>query len=340
MATAVLTVDEYARVCEFNPAAEHLLGHSAREAVGNKLSDLEPSFGKLDKLVNRCFTEKQAFGQSLELAPAHLDRQQLDVICRVTPVGSGPTSRALVELLDMSQSRQLDREKNLLSQRGASRRIIRQLAHEIRNPLGGLRGAAQLLDRELDDPELKEYTQVIIREADRLVGLTEDLLGPTRQACMGAVNIHEITERVLLLLGSETPGNITLRRDYDPSLPPIKGDADQLLQALLNVARNAIQTLGTAGEVIIRTRALNSFTIGDSRHRLVVTVDVEDNGPGIPPELADSIFYPLVSGRDGGTGLGLPLAQDLLSRHGGLIEFESEPGRTVFMLRIPVEADT
>jgi len=181
---------------------------------------------------------------------------------------------------------------------------------------------------------------VIIGEADRLTALTDALLGPTRQACMGPVNIHEVTERVRLLLAADAPPGVTLDRDYDPSLPPVSGDLDQLVQALLNVGRNALQAVGEQGRVNIRTRALHGYVIGEVRHRLVVTVDVEDDGPGIPPELADSIFYPLVSGRDGGTGLGLPLAQDLLSRHGGLIEFESEPGRTVFMLRIPVEAAT
>ena len=333
----MLLVGEDGRIRQLNPAAELLIGHSANHATGKTPGELGPEFIELQDLVERCLAEAQAFGQSFELAPVKADRQSQLIICRVTPVAADAGMDVLVEMLDASQSRQLDREKALISQMGASRRIIRQLAHEIRNPLGGLRGAAQLLDRELDAPELQEYTRVIMGEADRLVALTDSLLGPTRQSCMGPVNIHEITERVLLLLAGEGADGVKLIRDYDPSLPMINGDPDQLLQAVLNVARNAAQALGDAGHVTIRTRAVSGYVIGSVRHRLIVTVDIEDDGPGIQPELADSIFYPLVSGRDGGTGLGLPLAQDLISRHRGLIEFESEPGRTVFMLRIPVE---
>ncbi len=333
----MLVVDAALCLRELNPAAELLLGVSARQAMGRALAELGPGLAELRALAARCVASEQPFGQALELAPAHQE-QQVAVIGRATPIRRAGQRLVLLELLDRSQSRQLDREKHLISQRGASRRMIRQLAHEIRNPLGGLRGAAQLLERELPDPALKEYTQVIIGEADRLSALTDALLGPTRQTCKGPVNIHEVTERVRLLLAADAPSGVRLERDYDPSLPPVTGDLDQLVQALLNVGRNALQAVGEAGTVRIRTRALSGYLIGDVHHRLVVTVDVEDDGPGIPPELADSIFYPLVSGRDGGTGLGLPLAQDLLSRHGGLIEFESEPGRTVFMLRIPVEA--
>ncbi len=332
-----MLVDADGRIRQLNPAAELLTGHSANHATDKTFVELGPEFGELEDLVKRCLAEAQAFGLSFELAPLQADRPPQLIMCRVTPIASGAGMQVLVEMLDASHSRQLDREKALISQRGASRRIIRQLAHEIRNPLGGLRGAAQLLDRELDNPELQEYTQVIMGEADRLVALTDSLLGPTRQSCMGPVNIHEVTERVLLLLAGEVQAGVELLRDYDPSLPMIKGDQDQLLQAVLNVARNAVQALQGTGQVIIRTRALAGFVIGSERHRLVVTIDIEDNGPGIQPELADSIFYPLVSGRHGGTGLGLPLAQDLISRHRGLIEFESEPGRTVFMLRIPLE---
>ncbi len=322
-------------ILSLNPSAELLLGASVRHAAGRRIGELGPGLGELEDLVSRAAEEQRPYGQNLEISPAHIDHQHLLVTCRVTPLNE-PDNTLLVELLDTSQSRQLDREKALISQRGASRRIIRQLAHEIRNPLGGLRGAAQLLDRELDAPELKEYTQVIIREADRLVGLTDSLLGPTRQACKGPVNIHEVAERVLMLIEGEAPG-VQRERDYDPSLPRIEADADQLTQALLNLARNAVQWCGEQGRIAVRTRALTGYIIDERRHKLVISLEIEDNGPGIPEELADSIFYPLVSGRDGGTGLGLPTAQDLVSRNGGFIEFESVPGRTVFMLRFPAE---
>ncbi len=318
------------RIRFLNSAAELLLGHSDRQARERSLSAL--GFDDLDELIERTLSRQQGFAQDLILEPPHLDRP-LPVACRVTPL---PDGGAVIEMLDISQTRQLDREKALISQHGVSRRIIRQLAHEIRNPLGGLRGAAQLLDRELEDAGLREYTQIIIHEADRLVDMTRDLLGPTRVACTGPVNVHELIERVILLLSRDIAPGVKLERDYDPSLPDALGDRDQLYQALLNVALNAVQSVGERGRVCFRTRALTGYVIGDRRHRLMLSLEVEDDGPGIPDELAESVFYPLVSGREGGSGLGLPLAQDLLSRQGGLIEFVSRPGQTVFMLRIPV----
>ena len=249
----------------------------------------------------------------------------------------GP-EQLLVEFVDATQSRQIDRENALISQRKASKRIIRQLAHEVRNPLGGLRGAAQLLERRLGDPELQEYTRVIIGEADRLTALTENLLGPTRKPVLAPVNLHELIERVLLLVENEAPPEVRIVRDYDPSLPEVRADHDQLVQVFLNLARNALQAIGETGRLTIRTRVLVNFVIGVEPHRLVASVEIEDDGPGISTDITDSIFYPLVTDRDGGTGLGLPLAQDIAHRHGGIIEFESEPGRTVFMVRLPLEA--
>ncbi|HHQ14747.1 MAG TPA: PAS domain-containing protein [Chromatiales bacterium] len=325
--------DSDRRIRFLNSAAELLLGYSDRQVHGRSLSGL--GFDGLDDLVARAVSEQQGFAQDLVLTTPHLD-QQLPVACRVTPLPDESGGGAVVEMLDVSQTRQLGRENALISQHGVSRRIVRQLAHEIRNPLGGLRGAAQLLDRELDDDALREYTQVIIREADRLVNMTTELLGPTRVACKGPVNIHELIERVILLLERDIAPGVQLDRDYDPSLPVALADADQLYQALLNVALNAVQSVGESGRICFRTRALVGYVIGDRRHRLMLSLEVEDDGPGIPDELVDSVFYPLVSGREGGSGLGLPLAQDLVSRQGGLIEFVSEPGRTVFMLRVPV----
>jgi two-component system nitrogen regulation sensor histidine kinase GlnL len=218
-----------------------------------------------------------------------------------------------------------------------SRLMIRQLAHEIKNPLGGLRGAAQLLDRELQSETLHEYTNVIITEADRLAALVDSMAGPNRPTVKSSINVHELCEHVYHLLRAEARAGVVVDRDYDPSLPSAMLDRNQIIQALLNVARNAMQALGEkAGRVTLRTRALSNVSIGSARHRLVASVQVEDNGPGVPPELRTSIFYPLVTGRANGTGLGLAVAQDLVTRHGGLIEFESEPGRTVFTLLLPL----
>jgi two-component system nitrogen regulation sensor histidine kinase GlnL len=321
-----------------NPAAELLLGQSERQVCGRNVSLVNPGLDELEGLIGRSLETGQSFGQNLELQFAALDRQPLLTACRISPLHESGQPAVLVEILDTSQSYQLDREKALASQLRASRQMIRQLAHEVRNPLGGLRGAAQLLERELDDPNLLECTQVIIREADRLVGLTSSLLGPSREAAREPINIHELLERVVLLLQNDVPQSVGLYRDYDPSLPEVIGDYDLLIQALLNLGRNAVQSVGRSGTIVFRTRALTGFVISNTRHRLVLSVEIEDDGPGVPEELRDTLFFPLVTGRDEGTGLGLPLAQELISRQGGVIEFESEPGRTVFSLRLPLES--
>jgi two-component system nitrogen regulation sensor histidine kinase GlnL len=321
-----------------NAGAESLLGVSRNQAENRPLNELIPGLEALDELAKRTLTENQSFGQSLTFSVPNRDRLTVEAVCRISPFHQNHDDQLLVEFFDTTQWRQIDRENTLISQRGVSRRIIRQLAHEIRNPLGGLRGAAQLLERKLTQPELVEYTRVIVGETDRLVALTNNLLGPTGQSKMESVNVHELVERMLLLLQEDEQSAAEFIRDYDPSLPDLSVDKDQIVQAFLNIARNAVQAAGLNGSVTVRTRILTNYVIGNERHRLVASVEFEDDGPGIPEDIRTSIFYPLVTTRDEGTGLGLPLAQDLLSRHRGLIEFESEPGRTVFMIRLPVEA--
>jgi two-component system nitrogen regulation sensor histidine kinase GlnL len=225
----------------------------------------------------------------------------------------------------------------LVAQQQLSRRIIRQLAHEVKNPLGGLRGAAQLLERQLPDAELKAYTRVIIEEADRLAALVDGILRAGGAPRPEEVNLHRITEHVAQLVDAEKPSHVELLRDYDPSLPPVTVDRNQMIQAFLNIARNALQAVGEHGRIVFRTRALSNFPLAGEPHKLVLSAEVEDNGPGIPAELQETIFYPLVTGKPTGTGLGLTIAQDLVSRNGGLIEFQSQPGRTIFKLRLPVD---
>lgn len=244
----------------------------------------------------------------------------------------------LVEMTDVTRRSRISRENALLIQHGAGRQMIRQLAHEIKNPLGGLRGAAQLLERQLDSDELKEYTGVIISEADRLAALVNTLLGPTGPLNKLPQNVHELLEYVIRLIEPEMGPHIVLARDYDPGLPDIALDRDQMVQAILNLTRNALIALDGQGKLTLRTRAVMNYTIGNLRHPVVASIEIEDDGPGIAPELQDSIFYPLVTSRADGTGLGLPAAQELISRHGGLIEFESRPGKTVFQVRIPLDA--
>ena len=240
-------------------------------------------------------------------------------------------------MTDVTRRNQISRENALLIQHGAGRQMIRQLAHEIKNPLGGIRGAAQLLERQLPDEELKEYTAVVINETDRLAGLVDTLLGPGGPPNKQPVNVHELLEYVVRIVEAEDDRSLTIRRDYDAGLPLIDLDRDQMVQALLNLVSNAATALEGQGSLSLRTRAVHNFTIGDTRHRVIASIEIEDDGPGIPHDLQDSIFYPLVTSRPEGTGLGLPAAQELISRHGGLIEFESRPGKTVFFVRVPID---
>jgi two-component system nitrogen regulation sensor histidine kinase GlnL len=309
---------------------------SRNQARGRRIEELFPDLADLSDLIERARNEDQSYGQDLTFSVPHQDRMNIQAVCRVSPFAGETGQELSLEFFETTQWRQLDREKTLINQRGVSRQIIRQLAHEIRNPLGGLRGAAQLLERELADPALREYTQVIIGEADRLAMLTSNLLGPTQRSEIKPFNIHELIERVVLLIQGQSPEGVAIVRDYDPSLPEIPVDGDQIIQALLNIARNSVDAVGLTGTVILRTRALMNYIIGARRYRIVLSIEIEDDGPGIPADIADSVFLPLVTGREDGTGLGLALAQDLVSRHGGLIEFESVPGKTIFMMRLPL----
>ncbi len=326
-----------------NAAAESLLGVSSNQARDRHLPTLLPELAPLAALIERSSVSEQTYGHEFTMRPVYQQSETIQVTGRATPLRGDRGTYVILELIDATQWRHIDREKALITQHDASRRVIYQLAHEIRNPLGGLRGAAQLLERQLPTEELREYTRIIIGEADRLAGLTDSLLGPARSLRREPVNIHEILERVCALIASEAPPSVSLVRDYDPSLPPIPVDRDQMLQAVLNVARNALQALtrrsgqDAGGRIVLRTRALTNWLIGNQRHRTIANIEIEDDGPGVPPDLGDSIFYPLVSGHPEGTGLGLPLAQETLSRHGGLIEYRSRPGQTVFMLRLPME---
>ena len=258
--------------------------------------------------------------------------------CTVTPLrpDMATGARLLLELQPIEHHLAATREERLIEQQQASRELIRNLAHEIKNPLGGIRGAAQLLEYELPNPALKEYTQVIIKEADRLQDLMQRLLRPHRPMLPATVNIHEILERVRSLLKAEFPGSLQIVRDYDTSLPELIGDREQLIQAVLNIARNAAQAMNGEGEIVLRTRILRQVTLAKKRYKLAMELKVLDNGPGIPDDIRERMFYPLVSGREGGSGLGLTIAQNFVQHHHGTIDCSSRPGHTVFTLRLPI----
>ena len=342
MVTSVFLLDQELHVTYLNAAAQTLLGLSTNQALGRSIAELTRGAESLLPMFDRVREGEEGVVQR-ELAwpaPGGVDRI-LD--CAVTQVVMGGQSlRLLLEIEDITQHRRLTRENALLAQLGGSRLMVRQLAHEIKNPLGGLRGAAQLLERELLDPALREYTRVIISEADRLTNLLDSMLGPGRPPSKQLINVHELLERVYHLLRSEAPADVVIDRDYDPSLPPLTLDPNHIIQAMLNLGRNAIQALTGAPvdspRLILRTRAATNATLGAQRHRLVASIQFEDNGPGVLDEIRETIFYPLVSGRADGSGLGLGIAQDLVSRHGGLIEFDSAPGRTIFVISLPMDS--
>jgi two-component system, NtrC family, nitrogen regulation sensor histidine kinase GlnL len=341
LVTSVFLLDHELRVGYLNAAAQTLLGLGPNQALGRSITELTRGADTLLPLFDRARSDSDGVVQR-ELAwpaPGGVDRI-LD--CAVTQATLGGELRLLLEIEDITQHRRLTRENALLAQLGGSRLMVRQLAHEIKNPLGGLRGAAQLLERELLDPALREYTRVIISEADRLTNLLDSMLGPGRPPAKQLINVHELLERVYHLLRSEAPDGVTVDRDYDPSLPPLTVDPNHIIQAMLNLGRNAIQALSGGNvqspRLILRTRAVSNASVGAHRHRLVAAIQFEDNGPGVLAEIRDTIFYPLVSGRADGTGLGLGIAQDLVSRHGGLIEFDSAPGRTIFVISLPMES--
>jgi two-component system nitrogen regulation sensor histidine kinase GlnL len=262
---------------------------------------------------------------------------RIEVSCTVTPVDMPGVRGFLIELSPQQQQLRIAREERLLDQSAKTRELIRNLAHEIKNPLGALRGAAQLLDRELERPELHEYTQVIMKEADRLQSLMDRLLTPHRLPQLVQFNIHEALERVRSLLLAEFPDGISIRRDYDVSLPPLTADREQIIQALLNVARNAAQAMQGNGNIILRTRVARRITLARRTYRLAMLVQIIDNGPGVPEEMKDRIFFPLVSGREGGHGVGLTIAQTYVTQHHGVIELDSRPGYTCFSLILPIE---
>ena len=338
LATAIVLVDARGEVAWLNQAAADLLATSPIAAKGRPLAALVSDGEAIDALLARCRASEEPLAvRAFGLAPAARGDARYQVDVSLTPLSGARAGGVLVEIADTTRPSRMTRDAALLVQQGGSRVMARQLAHEIKNPLGGLRGAAQLLERELPTEELKEYTRVIIGEADRLCALVDGLLGPARPVRREPVNVHEILDRVYRLARAEAPAGVAIERDYDPSLPAVALDRDLCVQAMLNLARNAVQAVGDRGRLTLRTRALTNATIGAERHRVVASLQFEDDGPGVPPELGETIFYPLVTARTGGTGLGLAVAQDIATRHGGIIEFDSRPGRTVFSLLLPLE---
>ncbi len=334
LATAVILLDDELRIAYINPAAEHLFDVSGKNLFGHPVLQAFTDTGQLSNAMQHAIRDSASYIEHDLTLGTHA-HGKLHLRCAATPIQLEKRC-LLLEFHPIDRPLKLAREEQMLDQTQANRLLLRNLAHEIKNPLGGIRGAAQLLEQELEKPALREYTQVIVQEADRLRSLMEKLLLPQNASHYSALNIHEVLERVRSVVLAEMPARLTIQRDYDISLPALIGDKEQLIQAMLNIVRNAAQAMQGNGNIILRTRIARQVTLVKRRHRLAVMVQIIDNGPGIPLELQDKIFYPLVSGRADGHGLGLTLAQDYVNQHHGAIEFDSEPGRTCFTVMLPL----
>jgi len=346
LSTAVILLDAQFKLHYMNTAAENLLDCSLQQTQGQAVDSLFAMNGNWLSEIQQALTHNAPFTRrqvSLQLAS---NFRHITVDYTVTPVTDNElTGFVLVEMQALDRLLSISREEALLSKEQTSRTLIRGLAHEIKNPLGGIRGAAQLLSRELKNPELQDYTRVIIDEADRLRNLVDRMLGINRPLQLQTLNVHEVLEHVAALAAVEVGQQVEVVRDYDPSLPNIRGDKEQLIQVVLNIVRNAIQAISALEEapgshrhrITLKTRAQHHFTIGQQQHRLVCRFDIVDDGCGIPAEIVENIFYPMISGRPEGTGLGLAIAQSIIIQHQGLIKCSSKPGETVFSIYLPLD---
>lgn len=337
LATAVLMLRSDERVTYVNPAAENLFELSRQKFIGNTPDELFADCTGLEAAIEKALVRGASYTEQ-EIELGALGKPKLHLTCTVSPIDEGD-ARLLVEFRHIDQQLKVAREERLLEQQQANRDLIRSLAHEIKNPLGGIRGAAQLLEGELDRPQLSEYTQVIIGEADRLQALVNRLLTPSRLPMYRRTNIHEILVRVRSVVQAEFPA-IDIVLDFDISIPEFDADADQLTQAVLNIVKNAAQAVAASTpspRIVLCTRIARGVTLAKKRHRLALALTVSDNGPGIAEAIRDKMFYPLVSGRDGGSGLGLTIAQTFVAQHNGTIEWTSRPGETTFTVLLPLE---
>ncbi len=343
LSTAVFLLDHELKVSYLNPAAEILLQISYRRILKAYFPDL---FARIDETLVKEFHTILESGHTYTQREGEFllhNNELLLMDCTASSASIDGRNVLIIEMQQKDRLLRISREEQLMESQETSKILVRGLAHEIKNPLGGIRGAAQLLQAELPSPELHEYTRIIMEESDRLRTLVDRMLGSNKALNLAPVNIHEILERVCTLIYAEAGSRIKVEKDYDPSIPEIIADKSQLVQAFLNIAKNALQALseqiarGEEARIRFRTRSMRQFTIGHTRHRLVARVEVIDNGPGIAKELLPSIFYPMISGRADGTGLGLSITQSIFTKHEGLVECQSKPGETIFTIYLPLE---
>lgn len=325
------------RLRYINPAGEMMFAMSARHLLGLDIDELMQTEVPLRQDMEESLTSRHPLTRHELTLTVLRDREICVDMTISTLLGPEGEQELLLELTSLDRLLRITRDENLYSQQNATKELLRGLAHEVKNPLGGLRGAAQLLERELDSFELKEYTRVIIDEADRLQNLVDRLLGPNSVPRKREINIHEVLERVRSLVLVEITEGLRIIRDYDTSLPELLADPDMLIQAILNIVRNASQAMQQRGEITLKTRIERNYTIGHQRYRLVLKVDIIDNGPGVDEAIKEKIFFPMITGRAEGSGLGLSIAQSMVQQHNGLIECDSHPGYTCFSILLPIQ---
>ena len=332
--TAVILLDKQLVVRYVNPAAEQLIGVSARRLLDHALEQVVDYISLDTNRLRHCLIQGQGFTDNEVTLVVEDEPRSVEV--SVIAIYDQHEQMALLELRKIDQQKRISQEQQQHTQQIAARDLVRGLAHEIKNPLGGLRGAAQLLEKALPDESLKEYTGIIIAQADRLRNLVDRLLGPQRPGRHQVHNVHSVLEQVRRLVEMELPPGIKIERDYDPSIPDFEMEQEQLQQAFLNIVRNAVEAMHGQGTIKLKTRTVFQITIHGKRYRLAAEIRIIDDGPGIPESIRDTLFYPMVTGKEGGTGLGLSIAQNLIDQHKGRIECVSWPGHTEFCIYLPL----
>ncbi len=337
LSEAILLFNRQFILTYINSAGEALFTDSEKHLIGQKAEDIfKFTTVSIVTRLQQCLMNNEVL-INREIILDTL-KKNITVNLSITPLlEQGECDEILIELQQLDQHLRITKEEQLIEQHHVSRMLIRGLAHEIKNPLGGIRGAAQLLELELEGEELKEYTQIIIAEADRLKDLMDKMLGPNKPPIKNKLNIHQVLERVRQLVTVEATGKIDIECDYDPSIPFLQADKNQLIQAFLNIVRNAIQAINEKGKIILKTRVHRKMTIGRKNYKLLIKIDIVDNGIGVKEDMLRQIFYPMITGRAEGTGLGLSISQSLINQHHGLIECSSEPNKTIFSVYLPLE---
>ena len=337
--TAVVLVDGECHIEYLNQTAESVLGISMLKANGQDLSTMLSS-NEFDRNAILASVRDRSPLVKREATVSNEPEKKSIVDFSLTPMTIGDDIKFVFEIQEINRLIKISREESIIASHDTTRQLVRGLAHEVKNPLGGIRGAAQLLQAELQDLELQEYTRIITDEVDRLKSLVDGLLGPNQPLEMTPLNVHQVLDRVVALVSAESTNKVDIVVDYDPSLPEVLGDSDHLIQAMLNIARNAIQAMQEShtenSKLIVRTRVQRRFTLGSKIHPLVARIDFQDNGPGIPAHRIEEIFYPMITSRSEGTGLGLPIAQSIINNHQGLIQCFSEQRNTEFSVFIPI----